>query len=222
MSAVKKDLIECVEGFGDAYAFLFDMDGLIFDTERIFMEQLAVVMKEYGYTLTREIYCQTLGLGGSVLMELMKSHYGEEYPFRDISRETVRRVEMVSESIGLCVKPQIPEVLAYLKEKGIACAVASTTRSDTVRRYIEKAGLLSFFQKIIGGEMVEHSKPEPDIFLLAAKELGKEPKECVVLEDSENGVRAASQAGCHIICIPDLKQPSPEVLEKADYVIKRF
>ena len=221
MAIIEKDLLKVVGLLQGKEAFLFDMDGLIFDTERIFMEQLAVVMKENGYHLTREIYSQSLGLGGSKLIELMQSYYGEDYPFYEISKETARRVSVVADTVGLSIKPQIPEVLEYLKEKGIPCAVASSTKSAVVRRYLEKAGLLEYFWEIIGGEMVERSKPEPDIFLLACKKLEKGPEKCVVLEDSENGVRAAVRAGCEVICIPDLKEPVQEIIEKAAYVVRR-
>lgn len=215
----EKDLIKVVKNLAQKKAFLFDMDGLIFDTERVFMEQLAVVMKENGYTLTREIYCETLGIGGQKLVAVMQSYYGEGYPFQEISRETVKRVNIVAETVGVEIKPQIPEVLAFLKERGIPCAVASSTRSDMVKMYLEKAGLWSYFQEIIGGEMVEKSKPEPDIFLLACQKLGEKPQNCVVLEDSENGVRAAAKAGCEVICVPDLKEPAPEVAELAAYLV---
>lgn len=221
MPIIEKDLIKVIQQMSKKEAFLFDMDGLIFDTERMFMEQHAVVMKEHGYHLTREIYSETLGLGGKKLIETMQSYYGEDYPFSEISRETVRRVGIVAETVGLTVKLQIPETLEYLKERGIPCAVASSTRSDMVRQYLERAGLLQYFREIIGGEMVERSKPEPDIFLLACERLGKAPETCVVLEDSENGVRAAVNAGCEVICVPDLKEPAPEVIEKAAYVVRR-
>lgn len=214
-------LQKAVKYFTKKKAFLFDMDGLIFDTERLFMEQLAVVMKEYGYTLTREIYCETLGIGGQRLISIMQSYYGANYPFEEISRETVRRVNRTAEMEGLAIKPEIPEVLGFLKERGIPCAVASSTKSETVRNYLEKAGLFPYFREIIGGEMVERSKPEPDIFLLTCERLGERPQDCVVLEDSENGVRAAVRAGCKVICVPDLKEPSPEVAEQAAFLVQR-
>lgn len=218
---VEKSLQKAVRAFTEKRAFLFDMDGLIFDTERVFMEQLSVVMKEQGYILTKEIYCETLGVGGQRLVSIMQSHYGKEYPFQKISHETVRRVNIVAETVGFSIKQEIPEVLEFLKEKKIPCAVASSTRSDTVRLYLEKAGLLSYFKEIIGGEMVERSKPEPDIFLLACGRLGKNPQDCVVLEDSENGVKAAVRAGCEVICVPDLKKPSLEVAGQATYLVQR-
>lgn len=220
MTVRENDLLRTITNFQKKKAVIFDMDGLIFDTERLFMEQLAIAMKEHGYTLTREIYCETLGLGGAILQEKMCSYYGEEYPFAQMGEEAEKRVKLVAETVGLTVKPQIPEVLQYLQEKKIPCGVASSTRSDMVKLYLQKAGLFSYFQEIVGGEMVERSKPQPDIFLLACERLGQKPRECVVLEDSENGVRAAAAAGCSVICVPDLKQPSKEVAALADYLVE--
>ncbi|RKI30714.1 HAD family phosphatase [bacterium 1xD8-6] len=218
---VEKSLQKAAEYFEGKKAFLFDMDGLIFDSERVFMEQLAVVMGERGYTLTKEIYCETLGVGGQRLVSIMQSHYGEEYPFREISHEAARRVNIVADTVGFGMKQEIPEVLEFLRGKNIPCAVASSTRSDMVRQYLVKAGLFPYFAHIIGGEMVNRSKPDPDIFLLACGKLGEETQDCVVLEDSENGVRAALRAGCEVICVPDLKEPSVEVVEQVAFLVQR-
>ncbi len=219
MAVRKSNLIQAVETLGMGKAVLFDMDGLIFDTERLFMEQLAVVMREYGYRLTREIYCNTLGMGGRLLRDYMCGQFGENYPFEEISEITVKRVEAVADTVGFMVKPGICELLGYLMEKKIFCAVASSTHTDRVERYLEQAGLLGYFSAVIGGEMVERSKPFPDIFLLACERAESEPGDCIVLEDSENGVRAAHQAGCKVICVPDLKPPSEEILLLADVLV---
>ena len=219
MTVVEQDLLNAVKHFEGIKAAVFDMDGLIFDTERLFMEQLAIVMKEQGYVLSKKIYCETLGIGGEPLKEIMCSYFGEAYPFSEMGKKAEEKVRMVAETVGLVIKPRIPEVLCFLKEKGILCAIASTTNSNAIKHYLKSAGILSYFQEIVGGEMVKKSKPEPDIFLLACKRLNLEPNQCVVLEDSEYGVRAAKRAGCSVICVPDLKQPSDEVIEMADYLV---
>lgn len=202
-------------------ACLFDMDGLIFDTERTFMEQLSVVMGEYGYRLTREIYCETLGMAGDLLRKKMETHYGEAYPLREIGGKAREKVNRIAETVGLAVKPEIPQVLASLQEKGVPCAVASGTRSDMVEKYLEITGLRKYFQVVVGGEQVSHSKPEPDIFLLAAGKLDIAPEDCVVLEDSENGVRAGKAAGCATVCVPDLQSPREEFFRDIDYMVRR-
>ena len=109
------DILEAVRSVKSKQAVIFDMDGLIFDTERVFMEQLAVAMKEHGYVLTREIYTETLGLGGKKLVDFMQSKFGYDYPFEECSRKAQERMAMISETIGLSVKPQIRELLQELK-----------------------------------------------------------------------------------------------------------
>ncbi len=221
MGKIYSDLLEAVNMQKNFKAVIFDMDGLVFDTERVFMEQLAVVMKEKGYNLSREVYIKTLGTGGSRLKDIMYSEYGEDYPFQECGDIAQSRLVMIAETIGLNIKPQIQELLVMLKEKGIPCAVASSTKSAYVEKYLKHAGLLGYFQKIIGGEMAKHSKPEPDIFLMACEKLNTAPQKALVLEDSENGVKAAFTAGIPVICIPDLKEPDKETIKMAAAVVKR-
>lgn len=221
MGKIYSDLLEAVNMQKNFKAVIFDMDGLVFDTERVFMEQLAVVMKEKGYNLSREVYIKTLGTGGSRLKDIMYSEYGEDYPFQECGDIAQSRLVMIAETIGLNIKPQIQELLVMLKEKGIPCAVASSTKSAYVEKYLKHAGLLGYFQKIIGGEMAKHSKPEPDIFLMACEKLNIAPQKALVLEDSENGVKAAVTAGIPVICIPDLKEPDSAVLKLAAAVVRR-
>lgn len=216
---IYRDLLEAAEQMKEARCFLFDMDGLIFDTERLFMEQLAVVMAERGYVLTREVYEKSLGMAGDALKELMCGIYGENYPFYEMGQESRRRVSVVAETVGLRVKPQIRELAEQLRQQGKLCAVASSTASEYVRKYLEQAGLAFYFSQVIGGEMVTHSKPEPEIFLMACQKCEVKPSEAVVLEDSENGIRAAYVAGIRSICIPDLKEPCDEVRNMIDIMV---
>ncbi|MCX4326555.1 MAG: HAD family phosphatase [Lachnospiraceae bacterium] len=215
------DLLEAVNAQKNFKAVIFDMDGLVFDTERVFMEQLAVVMKEKGYILTQEIYKKTLGTCGSKLKDIMYSEYGDDYPFEECGHIAQSRTSIIAGTVGLTVKPQIRELLSMLKEKGIPCTIASSTNSAYVSQYLGHARLSGYFSEITGGEMVKYSKPEPDIFLMACEKLKTHPHEALVLEDSENGVKAAAAAGIPVICIPDLKEPSKEVLKLAAAVVRR-
>lgn len=215
------DLIEAVKAQKNFKAVIFDMDGLVFDTERVFMEQLAVAMKERGYVLTQEIYKKTLGTCGNKLKDIMYSEYGADYPFKECGDTAQSRVSMIAETTGLTVKPQIRELLIMLKEKKIPCTIASSTNSVYIAKYLEHAGLSGYFSEITGGEMVKYSKPEPDIFLMACEKLKTAPHEALVLEDSENGVKAAVAARIPVICIPDLKEPSKAVLKLASAVVRR-
>ena len=134
MGKIYSDLLEAVNMQKNFKAVIFDMDGLVFDTERVFMEQLAVVMKEKGYNLSREVYIKTLGTGGSRLKDIMYSEYGEDYPFQECGDIAQSRLVMIAETIGLNIKPQIQELLVMLKEKGIPCAVASSTKICICRK----------------------------------------------------------------------------------------
>lgn len=186
---------------------IFDMDGLIYDSERLFFQQKQLVTAEYGYEETEEKYVRTLGLTGETLKNTMLSIYGTDYPFEKISQESrIRMMEYVSQN-GLPIKKGIAKLLQFLNQHQIPCAIASSTHIRYITGYLKVTGLTKYFQAVIGGDMISRSKPEPDIFLKAAEEIGCIPQHCLVLEDSENGILAAHNAGIPVICIPDMKQP---------------
>ncbi len=207
---------------------IFDMDGLIFDTERLFMNALAGVMAERGYTLTEEVYLQTLGAAGNRVSEIMHRYYGEDYDDHAIGHEARERMEAetAAKGMGLSLKKGILELLVYLTEQDIPCVVASSTGSAFVKKYLEEAGIDWYFRGIIGGDMVQESKPNPEIFLKACALTGTSPEHALVLEDSENGIRAAAAGGIPVLCIPDMKYPQEDaakltagIFEDADAVI---
>lgn len=195
-------------------AVIFDMDGLIFDSENLFMQYLSKEMEKYEYKLTREIYVTMLGWNLNLVKDFMKKTYGEDYPFEEISAAARRDMHDRAHSEGLPVKKGIRELLEYLKEHKIKTAVASSTYTNFVTDYIKSAGLYPFFDVIVGGDMAERSKPEPDIFLKACELLSEKAEDCIVIEDSETGVTAALNGNIRAICIPDMKAPSNEVSKK--------
>lgn len=196
---------------------IFDMDGLIFDSERIFMRELGIVMKPYGYEMKRENYVKTLGLTGDALLNRVREIYGEDYPHYEISRKARERVDKIAVTKGLPVKAGIRELLSFLKEQGVSCVVASSTHARYVEKYLDAAQLRGYFDAVIGGDMAERSKPEPDIFLMALGDT--QPEAALVLEDSENGVIAASRAGIPVVCIPDMVQPRPEIAALTETIV---
>ncbi len=198
---------------------IFDMDGLLFDTERLFMNMKNKILREYGYPARQEDYVQTIGLSGNQLREKLEELYGSEYPADEISRKARAMVNTYLEEHDPDVKPGIRELLQWLREQEIPCCVASSTRHVYVEKYLQLADLDDCFSFVIGGEEVSRSKPAPDIFLDACKKAATRPEDAYVLEDSENGVRAASAAGIPVICIPDLVYPSPGVAEMAEAVV---
>ena len=200
---------------------IFDMDGLIFDSERLFMRELKKVMKDYGYELTEEIYIRLLGLNSDLLKEEMLGIYGEDYPIAEISIKARENVTVCARNGDLTVKEGIRELLEFLENENIPCTVASSTGIRYVKEYLQIAGLDGYFSDITGGESVKRSKPEPDIFLKACEKFGVKPKDALVLEDSENGIRAAHAAGIRVVCIPDMKYPSREFLNMTRLCIDR-
>lgn len=190
---------------------IFDMDGLIFDSERAFMRCLGEVMREYGYTLTDEIYIGTIGLSAKAADARMKGIYGADYPFDEISKRA-RSLMVQNAKNGLDVKRGIEHLLARLNEREIECCVASSSDTVYVKQYIKDAGLDKYFTDYTGGDRVSRSKPEPDIFLYALGTAAAD--EAVIFEDSENGVKAGLAAGIRVICIPDMKPLCAELTEK--------
>ena len=199
---------------------IFDMDGLLFDTERMFMNLRAKVLEKYGYVHREEDYLKTVGVSGKNLTLILKEIYDENYPKDAVSNETrlLQREEI--QKNGVPVKPGIPLLLQWAEEKKIPCCVATSTQRQYALFMIEKSGLLPFFSFIIAGDDVSNSKPDPDIFLTACKKGGTKPQNALVLEDSENGVLAAFRGGIPVLCIPDLKQPSEEIASKAAAVLQ--
>lgn len=199
---------------------IFDMDGLIFDSERLFMNMKHTILKEYGYPAREEDYLQTIGLAGQQLHDKLSELYGQQYPAEEISRKTRAKVNGYMESHGPDVKPGVECLLAWFRKHQIPCCVASSTRREYVEKYLKLAHLDHYFSYTIGGDEAARSKPEPDIFLAACERSRTSPSDALVLEDSENGIRAAFAAGIPAVCIPDLKQPSPEIANMAAAVLK--
>lgn len=199
---------------------IFDMDGLLFDTERLFMDMKGRVLAEYGYEHREEDYIRTIGTAGTKLHEILYEIYGADYPAEAISRRTRQLVDQRIRQDGPAVKPGIAKLLETLAQAGIPCCVATSSPAATAASYIERAGLASYFSFIIGGDAITHSKPDPEIFLKACGRAGIRPAHALVLEDSGNGILAASAAGIPVICIPDLEEPAPAIADKALAVVR--
>ena len=198
---------------------IFDMDGLIFDTERLFMTTKDGVMKEYGYTQQKDDYIHTLGTCGQQLLDILHNLYGNDYPAEEISQKCRTLVTEKIRRDGPPVKPGIPELLAWFASNNIPCCVASSTKHNIVVEYLRLAKLDKYFAFVIGGDQVQRSKPNPDIFLAACQQADIKPEHSLVLEDSENGILAASNANISVVCIPDLKVPSEEIAKKAVAIV---
>ncbi len=199
---------------------IFDMDGLLFDTERMFMNLRATILPKYGYEHREEDYLRTVGVSGTLLQTILDDIYGPDYPAAEITNET-RKLQMdYIRTNGLEPKPGIRNLLAWCRKENLPCCVASSTQAKYVDEFLTAAGIRDYFSFIIGGDEVKLTKPDPEIFLLTCKKAKTEPSDTIVLEDSENGILAAYNGGIPVICIPDLKTPRAEILSKAAAVFE--
>lgn len=198
---------------------IFDMDGLLFDTERMFMNLRAKVLEKYGYVHREEDYLKTVGVSGTNLKAILARIYGEDYPAETISRETRELQTEWIEQNGLPVLPGIQTLLEWAKEKQIPCCVATSSQRRFAERFLKIADFTRFFSFLVAGDEVTLTKPDPEVFLTACKKGGVSPSRALVLEDSENGVLAAANGGIPVLCIPNLKQPDEKTAAKAAAVL---
>ena len=203
-------------------AVIFDMDGIIFDSERLVIECWEVVAAKHNIPDIVEICMRVQGNNREETGKRFREKYGKEFPYETYKKEvTALFLERYGEG-RLPLKPGVIEILKELKHRHVPLALASSTRSDIVRQELDDANLLPYFDAVLGGDMVPRSKPEPDIFLAAAAALQAEPKYCYVLEDSYNGIRAAYRAGMHPVMVPDMQQPTEEIRGIAEAVVENL
>ena len=197
---------------------IFDMDGVIFDTERMFLECIKPPAEKFGLVGIEDVARECIGLTDVETKRLMRERLGEDAPLEAIDQEAVRIFRKRYQEEGLTVKKGVIELLKYLKAADARIAIGSSTEHDIVEMELRDAGLLDYFDVLACGDMVERSKPEPDVFLLAAETLGVVPAECIIIEDSINGVIAARRAGATVFMVPDLLEPTEEIRAMADKV----
>ena len=192
-------------------AIVFDMDGVLIDTERVSSECWVEVAEEMKLGKLEEGIKGCVGLNRNDAGILMRRLYGEDFPFEEFRNNVHNRMQQSFREKGIPLKPGVKEILEYLTKSGYIVGLASSTSSKSVMEQMEKTGLKQYFQIMITGDMVEHSKPEPDIYLKACKELGVLPEEAIAIEDSPNGIRSAYRAGMKPVMVPDLIEPTPEI-----------
>lgn len=192
---------------------IFDMDGVLFDTERVYAEIYEEIAKEWGLGDVREAVLGCIGRNANDSRQFFFQCMGPDFPYDEYVGETIARYKAREAKEGLPMKKGVVELLSYLKQENCHIGLASSTKREKVQMYIERAGIADYFEVVIGGDMVEHSKPRPDIYLIACKELGSKPEETYAIEDSPNGIRAAYGAGMKAIMVPDMIQPEKEITE---------
>lgn len=185
-------------------AIIFDMDGVIFDTERIYLESWSSVFKDYGYEFKKEIYFSVMGKGRKRVKEIYIKNFGENLPIEEMYQ---KKDEILMEKIYKdknLLKEGAFEILTYLKENNIKIALATAAKRDRVLNHLENYKLYDFFEVITTGEDILKGKPNPEIFLETMKKLGFTSEEVIIVEDSEAGIEAAIAATKNVVHIKDL------------------
>lgn len=200
-------------------AVVFDMDGVIFDTERLVIEFWKEVAKKHNIPNVEHTCIQCLGTNRVRTREIFLENYGADFPFDSYRAEVTELFNTHYKGVPLPTKPGVRELLSYLQEQDIKVGLASSTAQHLVRDEIGTAGLLPYFQTLVCGDMVEHSKPAPDIFLKACEILNADPTKSIAIEDSFNGIRSAHCAGMTPIMVPDQVQPTDEIRTLAFHVM---
>ncbi len=201
-------------------AVLFDMDGVLIDTERINLRFTVETAKDFGFDLKPEDALKQRSTVPEESERYYRSVYGEDFDFYAIRDERRRRMREFIEENGLDLKDGVREVFEYLEERNLKKAVVTSTKYDRAMNYIGMLGIENRFDTIISASMVERGKPHPDVYLYAAEKIGEEPENCIAVEDSPNGVRSAYGAGCKVAIFPDLTEPDEEMRKMGTWVLE--
>ena len=190
---------------------IFDMDGLMLDTERPLIPLWAKAGKKYGREIAPETVIRTIGLNASDIRKLCIGELGPEFPY-DIFHEDLNKLAAEEFERGINLKPGLLDLLNHFTSLKVPLAVATSSRRDSAVWKLRKAGILDFFTEVSGGNEVGHGKPAPDVFLLAAEKLNVLPALCVGFEDSPAGLLAIHAAGMRSVFVKDLIEPPGDVL----------
>lgn len=189
---------------------VFDMDGLLFDTETLYRETLMVTAADLGHPLRADFFFQLIGLPSEAALPLWRTELGPDFDIPAMLLQARDRFHARAAE-GNVLKPGVVELLDHLASLGLPHAIATSSKHDAVEHHLEAHGLTDRFPIIVAHGDYARGKPNPDPFLTAAERLDLAPEDCVALEDSHNGVRAASSAGMMTVMVPDLLEPTDEM-----------
>lgn len=195
---------------------LFDMDGVLFDTETLGQELMPKAAKAFGQSMDTALYHRLLGVNEHLSRQILLEEYGQDFPFDAFHQQFLDSFLDIAKAGQLPRKPGLTECMQGLKARGIKIALATSTQRPVVECYLSNTPeLRDVFDATVCGIEVPNGKPAPDIYQEAARRIGLTPSECVGIEDSRNGVKSLRAAGVHSVMIPDLL---PFTEELAPYV----
>lgn len=194
-------------------AVIFDMDGLMIDSERVTFEGYQHVLKKDNLTMSEETYKTLLGKTVKAVYELFASDYGDQYDVDQVIKEVHQYIADRFENDGVPLKKGLLELLKYLKENNYKTIVATSSHRSRVDLILKQAKITEYFDDSICGDEVTHGKPDPEVFLKACQKLNVSPDKALVLEDSESGINAAYNAKIKVIGIPDMKYPDEKYVQ---------
>ncbi|MCI8899923.1 MAG: HAD family phosphatase [Lachnospiraceae bacterium] len=193
-------------------AVIFDMDGVLIDTEKHYNAAWCEAAHMAGYAdFGREHALMLRSCDARLAAEMMKDIFGAGFDYYAVREVRRRLVAERLEQYGLEKKPGIDEILAFLHERGIKAAVATATPIELTLQHLDAIGVRDQFDRIVSAKQVANGKPAPDVYLYACEQIGEKPSDCIAVEDSPNGIRSAYAAGCRPVMVPDLTQPDAEI-----------
>lgn len=200
-------------------AVIFDMDGLMLDTEPLAARAWSAAAADLGFPFDLAMTTRLIGRNLPDCRTLIRAHHGDDYPVDELMCAWHAAYDAIVDREGVALKPGLIELLTWLESARIPKAVATSTRRVRAEANLAHATLIDRFAVLVGGDEVVHGKPAPDIFILAALRLAVDAAACVVLEDSEPGVRGALAAGMAPIMVPDFRTPSAALVAEGPLVL---
>lgn len=201
-------------------AIIFDMDGLMIDSERVTFECYQERLKDMNLTMDEEFYKTLLGKPIKGIYQRFYDVYGNDFPIQNVIQDVHQLMAERFETEGVPVKKGLVELLHYLKDYNYKTIVATSSNRDRVDKILAQAKITEFFDDSICGDEVTKGKPNPEVFLKSCQKLGVNVDEAIVLEDSEAGIQASYDANIKVICIPDMKYPEKQYEEKTFKILK--
>ena len=200
-------------------AVIFDMDGLMIDSERVTYEEYCHKLKQLNYPFDESIYRKFLGKNKNTIYQIFRDHFGEDFPMEEVWDEVHVILDNRLAS-NVPIKKGLIELLEFLKENDYKTIVATSSSRKRVDYLLKNAQIAHYFDDTICGDEVTYGKPHPEIFLTACEKLGVTPDEALVLEDSEAGITAAHAGNIDVICVPDMKYPDEEFISKTTKIVE--